>query len=274
MNLKQAIEELVTLAERACGSEKDLIELEDIKRETYVLIKQYFGHNSDYLRQLSNIMFPLDEEGNEKAIGDATQRYLQLTDTILTDLRTTENTASKNRVFIVHGREHELVSELKCILQEFKINPVILHEQPNRGMTIIEKLEANSSVDFAFVILTPDDLGLSKEGLRESYKDCMKKINPSTEEIDNFLKETVEKNPLILYYNLLRLLKDKARQNVILEFGYFIGRLGRSRVCCLYKGDLELPSDMHGICYLRFEKSVVEVKNFIFQELKEAQLIS
>ncbi len=55
-----------------------------------------------------------------------------------------------------------------------------------------------------------------------------------------------------------------------LEFGYFIGRLGRSKVCCLYKGDLELPSDMHGICYLHFNKSIDEVKETIFKELKAA----
>jgi predicted nucleotide-binding protein len=69
------------------------------------------------------------------------------------------------------------------------------------------------------------------------------------------------------------LLKDKARQNVILEFGYFIGRLGRSRVCCLYKGGLKLPSDMHGICYLHFNESVNEVKETIIEELKAANIL-
>jgi predicted nucleotide-binding protein len=55
---------------------------------------------------------------------------------------------------------------------------------------------------------------------------------------------------------------------VVLEFGYFMGRLNRDRVCCLYKGNIELPSDMHGICYLHFNNSVNEIKQIILKELK------
>jgi predicted nucleotide-binding protein len=62
----------------------------------------------------------------------------------------------------------------------------------------------------------------------------------------------------------------RARQNVILEFGYFIGKLGRDRVCCLYRGDVELPSDMQGIVYIPFKNSVNEVRDKIIRELKEA----
>jgi predicted nucleotide-binding protein len=65
-------------------------------------------------------------------------------------------------------------------------------------------------------------------------------------------------------------LKPRARQNVVLEFGYFIGLLGRDRVCCLYKGDIELPSDMHGIVYIPFKESVNEVRDKLIKELKVA----
>jgi predicted nucleotide-binding protein len=68
--------------------------------------------------------------------------------------------------------------------------------------------------------------------------------------------------------------KNRARQNVVMELGYFIGKLGRSKVCCLYKGDIELPSDMQGICYLHFKNSVDEVKDTIIEELKAAKIIS
>ena len=65
-------------------------------------------------------------------------------------------------------------------------------------------------------------------------------------------------------------MKKQARQNVVLEFGYFMGLLSRDRVCCLYKGDIELPSDMHGIVYIPFKESVSEVKDKIVKELKAA----
>jgi predicted nucleotide-binding protein len=66
------------------------------------------------------------------------------------------------------------------------------------------------------------------------------------------------------------LFKDRVRQNVILEFGYFVGRIGRNKVCCLLKGSIELPSDMNGICYFNFENSVSEVWERILKELRAA----
>lgn len=57
---------------------------------------------------------------------------------------------------------------------------------------------------------------------------------------------------------------------MILEFGYFIGKLGRDKVCCLHQGDVELPSDMHGIVYVPFKESVNEVRDKIVKELKAA----
>jgi len=67
-------------------------------------------------------------------------------------------------------------------------------------------------------------------------------------------------------------LEKRARQNVILEFGYFMGLLGRSRVCCLYMSNVELPSDMHGIAYIPFEYSLSTrtVRKRIVRELKAA----
>jgi len=135
---------------------------------------------------------------------------------------------SKN-IFIVHGRDTASAYELARILTELKLNPIILSEQPSGSLTIIEKLEKYSNVGYAFVLLTPDDVGrLSSE----------------------------------------QYLKSRARQNVLLEFGYFIASLGRDRVACLYKGDVELPSDMHGVVYVQFNKSVKEIYWYIIKELK------
>ena len=94
---------------------------------------------------------------------------------------------------------------------------MILHEQPNRGRTIIEKFEKHSDVQFAVVLLTPDDIGAP-------ISDPTKK-------------------------------KKIARQNVILELGYFIGKLGRERVCPIYVKGVELPSDLLGVLWVAYDES-------------------
>jgi len=149
-----------------------------------------------------------------------------------------------NRVFIVHGRNHEPMKELKAMLKEFGLNPVVLHEQPSGSRTIVEKLEKYSDVGYTFVILTPDDIG----GDRHRFDSRSRKVG----------------------VRIIEEYSERARQNVILEFGYFIGKLGRDKVCCLHKGDVELPSDMHGIVYIPFRESVNEVRDKIVKELKAA----
>jgi len=133
-------------------------------------------------------------------------------------------------VFIVHGRSVSYAQELARILETSGLKPIILQEQPSGSRTIIEKLELYSDVGFVFVLLTPDDLGAL----------------------------AIDRGNL----------RYRARQNVILEFGYFMGLLGRDRVCCLYKGDIELPSDMLGVVYVQFNQSLMEVYWYIIKELK------
>jgi predicted nucleotide-binding protein len=113
------------------------------------------------------------------------------------------------RVFIVHGHDDGAREGIARFLASLDLEPVILHEQANRGMTVIEKVEANSDVGFAVVILTADDEGRAKGGIIE----------------------------------------PRPRQNVLLELGYFIGRLGRHKVCALKRGELEIPSDFAGVVW-------------------------
>jgi predicted nucleotide-binding protein len=101
------------------------------------------------------------------------------------------------RVFIVHGHASEAKESLARFLERVGLEPIILHEQPNSGRTIIEKFEVYADVGFAVVLLTPDDVGAPKDAPTE--------------------------------------LKPRARQNVIAELGYFYGKLSRHRVCALYK---------------------------------------
>jgi predicted nucleotide-binding protein len=147
---------------------------------------------------------------------------------------------TSRKIFIVHGHADKSKAELALLLTRLGFEPVILHEQPNQGMTLIEKLEKHSEVGYVFVLLTPDDLGLPvpEQGL-------------SAFKVHN--------------------MKRRARQNVVFEFGRFIGLLGRSRVCCLHTGNVELPSDVNGLVYIRFKDSINEVQLEIAKELRAAE---
>ncbi|WP_298307966.1 nucleotide-binding protein [Flavobacterium sp.] len=137
------------------------------------------------------------------------------------------------KVFIVHGHDKELKESVARFLEKIGLEPIILNEQVNGGLTIIEKFEKNSDVQFAIVLMTSDDLGNSKQNI--------KTLNP------------------------------RARQNVILELGYFLGKLGRNNVCALIKGDLERPSDYDGVVYVNVDQ-YDGWKLLLTKELKQAKL--
>lgn len=260
-------------------------------RNSALIIKRLFGENSQCLHDWLKIEIPEDPDieddkgfstySHKQGIAeDKMENQLEIMakeivapKKIENDKPIREQKSDNKRVFIVHGRDYEPVKELKAILQEVEIKPIILHEQASKGMTIIEKLEEYSNVEFAFILLTPDDLGANKEEVTKIFS--IPKGENNMDKIKNYLIDVLEDKDLKdLLLEEIDLLKDRARQNVVLEFGYFIGRISRSRVCCLYKGDIELPSDMHGICYLHFNNSVNEVKEPIIEELKAANIIS
>ena len=141
-----------------------------------------------------------------------------------------------NEIFIVHGHDDKSKNELDIILKEMGLNPIILHRQADQGQTVIEKFEKHSNVGFAFILLTPDEV---------SY------LSSQEKEDDN-----------------KRIKEYRARPNVIFEFGYFVGKLTRKRVCCLYTGNVRLPSDINGLLYKKFNNSIEEVAYSISKELK------
>ena len=146
--------------------------------------------------------------------------------------------SNSNRVFVVHGHDDAAKGELEAILTEMGLEPVVLHRQPDGGRTVIEKFESYADVGYAFILLTPDEVAYLAAD--EASDDAKRK------------KEF------------------RARPNVIFEFGYFVGRLGRQRTCCLYKHPVTLPSDVNGVIYKRFERSVKEAAYAIGKELKNA----
>ena len=120
-------------------------------------------------------------------------------------------------VFVVHGHDEEMKHSVARVLSKLGMDQIILHERANQGKTVIEKFEKNADVQFAVVLLSPDDMAYPLSA------------SPSNA-------------------------KPRARQNVILELGYFVGRLTRECVFALKREDtLELPSDFSGVVYTPYD---------------------
>ena len=139
-----------------------------------------------------------------------------------------------NQVFIVHGHNTSILQELRQILRDYNIEPVILKEMPDSGKTLIEKFENYARLSgFAFVIITPDD----------------------------FVENNGKK-----YF--------QGRPNVLFELGWFCGRFGRDRIRILRKKSTEIPSDLSGILTIDFSENLEEVFRKIGKELEDSGIIN
>lgn len=172
------------------------------------------------------VFFVYNEIGiieGEKYVADITKDVLKSIGNILDEqssqssLEVVKNASSSmtnDRIFIVHGRDDKVKIEVARFIEKLGFNPIILHEQASSGKTIIEKIEANTNVGFAIVLYTACDIG----GI----------FGDSNQ-------------------------KPRARQNVVFEHGYLIGRLGRDKVCALVKSGVETPNDISGVVYVTLD---------------------
>ena len=151
------------------------------------------------------------------------------------ELRKTRNiskesklTLNKKQIFIVHGHDDKLKLEVARFIEKLGLEAIILSEQANKGKTIIEKIEENTDVGYGIVLYTPCDKGGTADTPYEK-------------------------------------MKLRARQNVIFEHGYLIGKLGRERVCALVDGNIEYPSDINGVVYISYQD---QWQHKISEELK------
>ena len=131
-------------------------------------------------------------------------------------LRDTESKLDTTKVFIVHG--HDDLAKLECarFVEKMGFDSIILHEQISSGRTIIEKIEEYSNVGFGIVLYTPCDVGAKND--------------------ENTISQ------------------PRARQNVVFEHGFLMGKLGRNNVCALVKGKIETPTDISGIVYILMDE--------------------
>lgn len=118
---------------------------------------------------------------------------------------------------MIHGHHEESKQSVAPLIEKLHLKAIILDEQTGASKTLIEKFEHHADVAFAVVLLTPDDVGASK--------------------------------------NELDKLKSRARQNAVLELGFFIGTLGRLKVAIVYEPSVELPSDISGLLPIEYDKS-------------------
>lgn len=144
-----------------------------------------------------------------------------------------QNSISNNlkKIFVVYGHNEHAKIELEALLRRWDLEPIILDQKASSGKTIIEKLEEYSKdVGYAIVLATPDDDGKSKS--EDAYK-------------------------------------SRVRQNVVLELGMFLAKLGREKVVILLKNteNFEKPSDIHGLIYIPFKDKVEEVTTSLIREL-------
>ncbi len=120
------------------------------------------------------------------------------------------NSTRKKKVFIVHGHNDALKQEVARIIEKQGLEAIILSEQANRGKTIIEKFEEHSDVGAAICLFTGDDYGKAKDATSENLR---------------------------------------ARQNVVFEAGFFMGKLRRENVILIADSNIEVPSDLQGVVY-------------------------
>jgi predicted nucleotide-binding protein len=219
---------------------RNQVNLDAFRRKAKITVQQIFGPDSEHLRDLNSVQFTspfyisnarpgvdirswnngwnqLNNLLNSLLIAiDLSNLLPQIPLQPSTEKEHIEPTS--NKVFIVHGHDEAMKQAVARTLEKLDLEPVILHEKPNKGRTIIEKFSDYSDVSFAVVLLSPDDIGYSKE-------------------------EGPNKS------------KSRARQNVILELGYFLGATHRERVLVLFKDEtnFEIPSDYTGVIFVAFD---------------------
>lgn len=140
-------------------------------------------------------------------------------------------TTSNKKVFVVYGHDETAKLQLEALLRRWDLKPIILDQQASAGQTIIEKLEEyGSDIGYAIILATPDDEGKAKDEAKY---------------------------------------KMRVRQNVVLELGMFLAKLGREKVAILLKEaeDFEKPSDIQGLIYIPFQNKVDEVAINLIREL-------
>lgn len=236
--LEAIYNEIDTLIAKRVMAESPEFESWHSRAERFLV--NHFGRDNYEVTDFSNTLFmpmvyaPGADDIRIKACCDGLKKTKDIFKDYLTEIKEemlekdeeSEKTAhtklshQNNKVFVVHGHDEALKEKVARLLEKQGLEAIILSEQANKGKIIIEKFEENSDVGAAICLFTGDDIGKEKS-------------------------EAVE--------------KQRARQNVVYEAGYFMGKLGRERVIMLVDNGIELPSDLQGVVYTDSESWKTEV---------------
>lgn len=213
---------------------EDTTELDYIKKRINLYIKKMFNGDEKYANDIKRIPFEsrlisADRQEKMRVWEEGRQRLINVIKTMQDEIRlfsesekendkTINEKSSSRKVFVVHGHDQAMKESVARCLDKLELEPIILHERSDQGRNVLQKLQDESSdVSFAVVLLSGDDT-------------CIDKNNPSN-------------------------IKTRARQNVILELGYFIGVLGNKNVLTLFnpENNFEMPTDYAGILYTEYD---------------------
>lgn len=201
------------------------------KTELLIVEKKRNGNNFATVLKLSNgCIINCYDSGKVVYQGKNTDEVKNIIENVAVD----NSKVEKNRkVFVVYGHDLNARTQLEAMLRRWDIEPLIIDQLVSSGQTIIEKLEENTDkVQFGIVLATPDDIGYSK-----GKEECK---------------------------------KYRVRQNVILELGMLLSKIGRSNVVILLSQaeEMEKPSDIDGLIYIPFTNNVEEAKVSLAKELQ------
>jgi len=212
----------------------DKSKLDKLSRQLIMLIENILPEKPQYVTGFQLLKFrfiPVYMSDNDQRMkwDTDTQKTINLIDTIIEELKlfpTNISTKSNaladkkidcSKVFIVHGHDDGAKNEVARFIEKLGLEAIIVHEQTSSGDTIIEKVVKYSDVGFGVVLYTACDIGAVKS------------------EPEN--------------------LKPRARQNVVFEHGFLMGKIGRENVVALVKGNIEIPNDISGVVYESMDAS-------------------
>lgn len=226
MSDKEKLEKLIAEGEQLATNKvtRDLPEFTSWKTSVRRLLSKLFGEKSIELHNFNQRLFgPFmssmwsGHDDSIECVRDITASVLELKE-YLAEIEENNNVESEHlltktmsgKIFIIHGHDGEIKEAVARLLANQGIEPIILSEQANQGQTIIEKFERHAEAGAAIALFTKDDIGHAKN--------------------------TTEGQP-------------RARQNVVFEAGYFMGKFGRDRVILIAENGVEIPSDLQGVVY-------------------------
>lgn len=159
----QILQDLINQAENTTyDSKSNMVRCRD---DVKTFIRNAISQDSDWIKRIDSIQWSLGISSPANAWNSGKKEFLNVLTSIKSEIELYSETQPDNKqrvktdkVFIVHGHNNEMKLAVARTIEQLGLQPIILHEQPNKGRTIIEKFESLSeNVSFAIVLLSSDD---------------------------------------------------------------------------------------------------------------------